>query len=149
MPELSPTVTAESRLRRKDEEVVAKVMDGEAVIINLANGMYYSLDNVGGLIWALTEDGCCMGEIAATIAARYQVSLAQAQDDVLQLAAHLLREDLVAIDERRDEAQRSAPAAEARKLPYEAPQLHAYSDMEELLALDPPMPGFADIPWKQ
>ena len=142
-------LTPHSRLRRKDEEVVAKVMDGEAVIINLANGMYYSLDNAGGLVWALIEDGCRMDEIAAEIAARYDVASAQAQDDVLLLASHLLREELVAIDEREGPALRAAPASEPHKLPYESLQLHAFSDMEDLLALDPPTPSLADIPWKQ
>lgn len=141
-------LTPQSRLRRKDEEVVAKVMDGEAVIINLANGMYYSLDNVGGLVWALIEDGCRMDEIAAAIAARYEVASAQALEDVLQLAAHLLREELVAIDEAKELPPRAAPASESQ-VPYASPQLHAYSDMEDLLALDPPTPGLTDISWKQ
>jgi len=139
-------LTPENRLRRKDEEVVAKVIDGEAVIINLANGMYYSLDNVGALVWALLEDGCRMDEIATVLASRYEVAAAQAQQDVLELAAHLLREDLVAID---DAIQAPPPAPSAsEKVPYESPQLRAYSDLEDLLALDPPTPGLADIPWK-
>ena len=32
-------------------EVAAKVMDGEAILINLANGMYYSMDGAGGFLW--------------------------------------------------------------------------------------------------
>jgi hypothetical protein len=142
-------LTPQNRLRRKDEEVIAKVMDGEAVIINLANGMYYSLDNVGGLVWALIEDGCRMDEIAGVLAARYEVAAAQAELDVLQLAAHLLREDLVEIDAGSERPPAGAPESQSQKLPYEAPQLHAFSDMEDLLALDPPTPGLADIPWKQ
>ena len=35
-------VALENRLCRRDEDVIAKVMDGEAVIINLANGTYLS-----------------------------------------------------------------------------------------------------------
>lgn len=142
-------LTPQNRVRRKDEEVVAKIMDGEAVIINLANGMYYSLDNVGGLVWALIEDGCRMDEIAAAINARYEVASARAQEDVLLLASRLLQEGLVAIDEQEDRPLRSAPASVAHKLPYASPLLNAYSDMEDLLALDPPTPGLADIPWKE
>jgi hypothetical protein len=141
-------LTPQNRLRRKDEEVIAKVMDGEAVIINLANGMYYSLDNVGGLIWELLEDGCRLDEMTAVITARYEVASAQAQEDVLRLASHLLREDLVAIDELADRAPRATPPSQPHRSPYQSPQLQAFSDMEDLLALDPPTPGLADIPWK-
>ena len=48
----------------------------------------------------------------------------------------------------------SSTAAEAREeeqqseLPYEAPTLNIYRDMGDLLALDPPMPGLADMAWK-
>ena len=44
---------------------------------------------------------------------------------------------------------RARASAGADKLPYKSPQLHIYTDMEDLLALDPPTPGFADIPWKE
>jgi hypothetical protein len=32
--------------------------------------------------------------------------------------------------------------------PYEPPVLERYADMEDLLALDPPMPGIANLPWQ-
>jgi len=53
------------RLMPKSDQIAAKVMDGEAVIIDLASGVYYSMDGVGGLIWSLIEatqsmdDGRC------------------------------------------------------------------------------------------
>ena len=39
--------------------------------------------------------------------------------------------------------------AESRdRLPYVSPELQAYRDMEDLLALDPPAPGMKQIAWK-
>ncbi|HVM97366.1 MAG TPA: hypothetical protein VMT89_13310, partial [Candidatus Acidoferrales bacterium] len=32
---------------------------------------------------------------------------------------------------------------------YESPRLVIYRDMEELLALDPPLPQYAEAPWKK
>ena len=140
-----------TRLRRKDDDIVAKVMDGEAVIINLSTGIYYSIDHVGAAMWELVEHGSSLDEIAAAIVARYDVSPAQAQADVARLGDELLHHDLVAVaaDERPESASSVPIAAAASKLPYTAPQLQVYTDMEDLLALDPPTPGFADIPWKQ
>ena len=34
------------------------------------------------------------------------------------------------------------------KAPYEIPKLNIYRDMGDLLALDPPVPGLGDTPWK-
>jgi hypothetical protein len=141
----------QDRLRRKDEEIVAKIMDGEAIIINLANGIYYSLDNAGGAIWEMIEDGRRLDEIAAAIATRYDVPAQRVQEDVLRLAAELLHEELVIVLDH-DEAPRNLGESTVSTLshtsPYESPRLNAYRDMEDLLALDPPTPSLADIPWK-
>jgi coenzyme PQQ synthesis protein D (PqqD) len=140
-----------TRLRRKDDDIVAKVMDGEAVIINLSTGIYYSSDHVGAAMWELIEKRYSLDEVAAAIAARYDVPRALVQDDVVSLGGELLQHELVVVaTEEPQEPVRSAPAsAGADKLPYKSPQLQVYTDMEDLLALDPPTPGFADIPWKE
>lgn len=136
------------RLRRKDEEVVAKVMDGEAIIINLSNGIYYSLDNVGAAIWDMIEGGWRLDEIVTAIASRYDVAGPRAEHDVLRLVTELLGEDVVVIAEPNGASSHQPAASVAQKLPYASPELHAYRDMEDLLALDPPTPSLADIPWK-
>jgi hypothetical protein len=138
----------ESRLRRRDEEVLAKVMDGEVVIINLANGTYYSADRVGSMVWTRIDEGLRLGDVAAEVAALYDVSTENARQDVLAFAGELLREDLVAVEEN-GVAPAAKIASPAAKLAYTRPQIHVYRDMEDLLALDPPTPGLADLRWKQ
>jgi hypothetical protein len=137
----------ESRLQRRDDEVLAKVMDGEAVIINLSNGTYYSADGAACLIWSAVDDGLSLEDVAAEVAGRYEVPLPRAREDVLAFANELLVQELVAIAPEA-KAARGVAASQSTKLPYEAPQLHVYRDMEELLALDPPTPGLADMRWK-
>jgi hypothetical protein len=137
----------DSRYGPNEAEVAAEVIDGEAILINLSSGVYYSLDKAGGLAWELIAAGHSLAEAAAAVAGRYAVPPAQAEADVLRLAEDLLREGLV----------RPAPAAAppasaasevAEKLPYESLALTIYRDMGDLLALDPPMPALDDIPWK-
>ncbi len=62
--------------------VVSKVMDGEAVVIDLTTGTYYSLRDSGGRAWNLIEDGRPLGEIATTLARAYDVTVEQARDDL-------------------------------------------------------------------
>ena len=83
------------RLTPKSQQVAAKVVDGEAVIINLANGVYYSMDKAGGLIWSMIEQAQSLDAIADAVAAAYDVSSVRAREDVEQLAAQLVSEDLV------------------------------------------------------
>lgn len=140
-------LTLHSRLRPQ-EEVAAKVMDGEAIIINLSSGMYYSMDKVGATIWELIEKRYSLKEMEAAISGWYEVSAEQAQADVERLAGELLQENLVL------EADDAAPHGEAQlgdrqqREPYESPQLNIYRDMGAILALDPPLPGLEATPWK-
>jgi hypothetical protein len=145
---------AEDRLRINDEECAARVIDGEAVIINLLNGTYYSLDKVGAVIWESLAEGRTVAETVDAVTARYKVEAARARGDVERLAPQLRDERLlVPADGDRSGAADGAPDAEARgeapteRLPYEEPALTTYRDMADLLALDPPMPRLEDIVW--
>ncbi|MGH7718291.1 MAG: PqqD family protein [Gemmatimonadaceae bacterium] len=141
-------LSAHSRLVPNNEECAAKVIDGEAVIINLSNGTYYSMDKAGGAVWSLMADGRSVQEIADGVAARYDVSTERALTDVQRLLGELVEEKLVA--PANGTLPVPAPdAPPAAKLPYEEPRLNSYRDMADLLALDPPMPGIKEVPWQE
>jgi len=133
---------------RVPEGIAARVIDGEAIIINLTTGIYYSMDRVGGSIWAMLEDGHSLGQIAEAVIDRYEVSSEQAQDDLERVTAELVRENLIAVSDDQAAPQGDREVKQHQRLPYETPRLNAYRDLGELLALDPPRPGFADIVWK-
>jgi hypothetical protein len=133
-------VSLDMRLRPNDDEVIGKVLDGEAILINLATGSYYAIPDVGAFIWQAIVEQCSLGEIAVRVNANYDVSLEQARADMLQFAARLMDENIVApaSDAPGDSP---APAPPTQRAPYAAPTLTVYSDMRNLLALDPPMPS--------
>ncbi len=54
-------------------------MDGEAVLINLASGMYYSMTDAGSHVWSLIEARHSAAHIARSLAAHYRVSMEQAE----------------------------------------------------------------------
>lgn len=135
-----------SRLQPNREEVAAKVMDGEAVIINLLTGVYYSMDKVGGLIWDMIEGGSSLEEIMASIVARYDVSRERAQVDVERLTVELIQEKLVLESNHEPASGQKQEINQQQRVPYEPPKLNIYRDMEDLLALDPPTPGLEKLP---
>jgi hypothetical protein len=137
------------RLRPNEGEVAAKVFDGEAILINLSTGAYYSMAGVGGLVWELIEQDHSLDQIAGAVAARYEVSPDVARGDVERLAGELVREKLAIAVTTAASGARGPVAPGGAKLPYAAPTLNIYRDMGDLLALDPPMPALDEIPWKE
>lgn len=128
-------------------EVIARVVDGEAILIRLSNGAYYSLQEVGGLIWSLIEEETPLAAIARAVVDRYDVDEPRALADVRRIAEELANEQLVVpVDTPSPVAEPGIAAME--RLPYREPVLEVYADMGDLLALDPPIPGMEEIPWK-
>lgn len=144
-------LTLDSRLRSNDAECAAKVIDGEAVIINLQNGTYYSLDKAGATVWEQITDGRSVAEVVEAVTARYEVGRERAQRDVERLVHELVTERLLLPANGHVPASATIPAdaAPATQLPYEEPTLTTYRDMADLLALDPPMPRLEDVVWSE
>jgi hypothetical protein len=131
---------ADSRVQMVDTEVVARVFDGEAIIINVANGKYYSMDRVGTLAWHLLTGGYSLKDTAAFLAGRYGMDETTVAVDVERLAGQLMEEGLVTT---MDDPPGRAPGidlAPAAGETYATPTLTVYSDMTDVLALDPPLP---------
>ena len=142
-------LSGESRVTPNVAEVAGKVIDGEAIIMNLANGLYYSMDHVGAVVWELVAQGYSLREMAKVLADRYDVDAERAAADVYCLVRELLDENLVVVAQAdRDHAAVSPALGEGG--PYATPVLRKYTDMADLLALDPPMPNLRDsAPWSE
>jgi hypothetical protein len=76
--------------------IVSEIIDGEAIIVNLANGYYYSLDTPAAEIWAWLQSGWSISEIVSTIMRRYDCSSADPEAAVHALIGTLVADDLVA-----------------------------------------------------
>jgi hypothetical protein len=132
-----------------DEEIASKVIDGEAIIINLANGVYYSMDKVGALVWERLQAGYTLDDVIRAVTAVYDVSPEQVESHIVELVEELLHENLVVTSENGTSRAAEMIARQEDKLSYELPKLNIYRDMGDLLALDPPVPGLGDTPWKE
>ena len=138
--------SADSRYRVNRAEIAAKLIDDEAILINLSTGTYYSLAGTGALVWALLEHHDA-GEISAVLARSAASDERSTWADVEPLLDELVAERLIVPadgDPPGPLPETGLPVITA----YEPPVLEKYSDMSDLLALDPPMPGLTDIPWQ-
>ena len=130
-------------LRVNTEKVSYETIDGETLIINLENGNYYSLLGTGAEVWSIVERGAAIGDIVEAIDRRYRGNRTDVEAAVNRFAADLQREGLIAHDDGPVLERTAAPDLTTppnggeEKRPFEAPVLSKYTDMQDLLLLDP------------
>jgi Coenzyme PQQ synthesis protein D (PqqD) len=138
-----------TRYRVNHPKVVNETIEGEVVILNLDRGHYYSLTSVGMEVWTMLERRDSVDEIMATLLRQYEVPAHHLEQAIAKLIDEFQQEELVVPTTGRPEDPSlgaaeaipvSAPASTAvatQKRPFEPPVLRKYTDMEDLLLLDP------------
>ena len=129
------------RFRVNTPTVTHETIDGEAVIINLDSGNYYSLVDAGSFIWGLFEQGASARDVQNLVLQTYQGNTQDIDRSVQELLAQLQQENLIVPVNGAGEASdlnQVVPSNNGHDKPsFKAPLLHKYSDMQELLLLDP------------
>jgi hypothetical protein len=85
---------AETPLVAARDQVSAE-LEGEAVILNLADGVYYGLDGVGAFVWDLLREPRTPAELCSRITAEYAVDAGTAERDLHALLRDLGERGLV------------------------------------------------------
>ena len=125
------------RFRIRRPEVIHEILDDELVIVNLKTGAYFSLDPVGAVIWEEVDRNATPAEIVSDVKARFDGDAALIEGEVKRLLRELEREQLIgAHDDPGSTATKPAPPLNGRA-PFSPPLLQKYTDMQELLLLDP------------
>lgn len=131
-------------LKPNTAEFATKIVDGEAILINLSNGMYYSMDMVGGFVWELIEAGQDLDSIIEAVTKRYDASEATVKQDIEQLVQQLIDEKVV-FSADGDSIPEPVSGDVSSLLKYAAPQFEKFDDMVDLFALDPPLPELSKL----
>lgn len=120
-------------------KVVHEKIDGEVVIVNLNKGDYFSLVKTGADIWEKITKGISQGAILEEMIHSYKESPETLENAVNEFIAQLQQEELIALDltEELQNSEIPTSISSIEKLEFELPTLQKYTDMEELLALDP------------
>ena len=130
-----------ARFRINTPHVVAETLDGEATIVDLDSGTYYALNESGSLIWDGLIAGAPVDAVTEQLAGAYELNAGEAARAVDDLTKHLLKAKLIveaeAATQNGDAPTAAASSANGSRLPFTEPELSAYTDMQELLLLDP------------
>ena len=82
---------------RHSAEATYQTVAGEAILIHLKTGVYYSLNEVGTVFWELLDGARTVADCAARIAADYAAPPEVVTADLLEVGADLLREGLAEV----------------------------------------------------
>lgn len=121
--------------------IAHETIDGEVVMVNLNNGSYYSIDKAGALIWNYIVQGITVKKIIELIKNQYSGENADIERGINGLFADLLKEELILLSdaETGDSANSISinNSLENEKAVFEKPILQKFTDMQDLLLLDP------------
>lgn len=95
---MKPTRNGATRIRVLDTQVSCTV-EGETVILNLADGRYYGLEPVGARIWELIQEPHTLSEIVTTLTGEYEISPEDCQRDVEAFLDRLAAQKLIGFED--------------------------------------------------
>ena len=126
-----------AHFRANHPSVIHETIENEVIIVNLDSGSYYSLDEVGADLWFLLTSGLSVAEIAPRIKAQYEDEHGNIDDALHSFVAELWQEQLIVLDEIGAGPEAIAPRPPGKGRAFAAPRLNKYTDMQDLLLLDP------------
>ncbi len=120
----------EKTLKPNEPNVISEPMEGELVVINLESGCYYSLNRAAAKIWSYLDKGISVEQI---IAAQQGDGLDETEvNDTIASFCGFLEEEMLMIASASDQ-----DLLEYESDSYEKPVIEKFSDMQEMLLLDP------------
>ena len=130
------------RFKINAAKIVYDSIDGEVIMINFDTGNYYSLNSVGKDIWSCIERNLNLSAIVGEISAKYMADEKNILEDIYKFLTDLKLEELILLntDDKNSFAkaeEKPSPDKGNEKLKYEKPGLQKYTDMKEMLLLDP------------
>ena len=122
--------------------VVSEIIEGEVVIMNMDSGNYYSTQHIGAQVWQWLGEGMSEAGIITQIIHNYTGDINDFSSGVSNFIQHLLTENLIKpkpenLAKLEVDVKTPQVVSLSEKVRFTAPFLEVYSDMKDLLLLDP------------
>lgn len=129
------------RFKPNTPSITYQALADEMVIVYLETGIYYSLEPIGAFIWNEMTSGSSMQKIMEELCQRYEELPGEIEKSLKSFVTQLQEENLI-IPLKEVELTFSflhTPPCHFSytKTPYIHPYLSKYTEMQELLLLDP------------
>ena len=80
---------------KRSRSTMARRVDDETVILDVASGRYFALNDVGGFIWNYLEHDCSQEDLVDAVVEAYGIDQPQASADVGELLDQLRKRRLI------------------------------------------------------
>jgi hypothetical protein len=91
-----PSISLESSFVLS-KDAIFRDLNGEAVVLDLASGAYFGLNQVGTRIWQLIEQDGRLQNVLARLVEEYEAAPQQLERDLLDLVSRLAQAGLGAV----------------------------------------------------
>ena len=119
-------------------DVVMESFGGEVVLVQMKSGNYYSLQGSAPLIWDLIERGSSVEDAGDYLVAHHSGDEQEVRRSVQNLVEELVAESLIVpVTGAPPMTSKKATVPGETGTPFVPPVLERYTDMQELLFLDP------------
>lgn len=93
---MTTSITLHSNVTVTKEQVSCDLV-GQAVVLNLTNGLYFELNSVGARIWELLQDGRTVLQVRDILLEEYEVDAELCTADLLNILTDLADANLVRV----------------------------------------------------
>lgn len=132
-------MTSAQFFRVNSPKYIHETIEDEVVVANLDEGFYYSIEKIGVLIWNAIDTGTSVSQISETLSLHYGSEDSEIEKAVKEFLAELEQEGLIIVDPSKEDGNDSRTLFESDNLPasFEKPTFQKFTDMQQLLLLDP------------
>jgi hypothetical protein len=121
--------------RINQPRIVHEEIDGEVIAIDLATGTYFSMPATAAVVWRTLDMGPVeAGNLIEVLLACFHDAPDHAADELDAFVADLVDHELV---HETAEAPKVLPVLNGKRDAYVSPGVEKYTDMQELILLDP------------
>ncbi len=115
--------------------MIHETIEKETVVIDTETGIYFSITGSGYLIMQMLDQGAHIADLAAQVAATFGIDAASLHPHVEDFVAQLLTEEMIVPTEEAPGAVAALVFADGEG--YVPPVLEKFTDMNDLLLMDP------------
>lgn len=135
-------MSVQARYSCNDPDVIYEIYDDEVVVLNFSNGNYYSLKNSAKSVWILIVRGVSFSEIQKHFTDNSNSHKAEIEKSISDFFGSLIEEELI-VNAGSKTLKNVAPGQKTDAVldvyakDFTPPVLEKYTEMQELLLLDP------------
>lgn len=129
---------ADETLKINPRRIVHETIDDEVIIIDLETGAYFSLTGSAADLWPALVKGTSRAGLMATWAGAFDAPASEIEASVTAFLDELKTENIITVESGGPAApaEPASAAVRPRRL-FEPPKLAKYTNMSDLLLLDP------------